>query len=505
MAERAPIAVLILTKNEEINLPLTLASVAGWTQEVFVVDCGSTDRTEQIAAEYGATFVPHTWEGYARQKNWALDNLPITAKWVFILDADESITPRLRDELIRIATEDKCREDAFYVNRYLLFMGRRIRHCGYYPSWNLRFFRKGKARYEEREVHEHMIATGKTGYLKGEMEHVDRRGLEHFLAKHNRYSTLEAREIFRIQRDLAAGRMKFRFWAGPVERRRWVKHRIWPRIPFRSFVRWFYMYVLRLGILDGRVGFHLCTILAQYEHQITVKLDELWKQYKTLPERPPEAAEPLDPNVSLSVQTEPADAYAEPSFREKFGADTTDGVRWPYPKRIYVLRLIWVIVWRTVWKILWWRLPILRTLTLRVFGAKVGSVGMAGTTWIEMPWDLKIGKSCIIGPRVHLYNLGGLSIGDHTVLSQDVYVCGGTHDYSDPTYPLIRKKITIGSYVWIAAGAFIHPGVTIGDGAVIGARSVVTRDVEPWTVVAGHPAKFVRTREIHRIEKRPGS
>ena len=116
-----------------------------------------------------------------------------------------------------------------------------------------------------------------------------------------------------------------------------------------------------------------------------------------------------------------------------------------------------------------------------------------------MPWDLKIRKSCIFGTRVQLYNLGGLEIGDHTVLSQDVYVCGGTHDYTDPTYPLVRKKNKIGSYVWVAAGAFIHPGVTIGDGAVIGARAVVTRDVEPWTVVSGHPAKVVRKREIHRV------
>jgi len=504
MVECVSIAILIPTKNEEINLPVALRSVAGWAQEIFVLDSGSTDRTEAIAREFGATFVVHPWEGYARQKNWGLDNLGIGAKWVFILDADEAITPALRDELVRIATEDRCEEDAFYVNRYLLFMGKRIGHCGYYPSWNLRFFRRGKARYEEREVHEHMMTEGKTGYLNGEMEHVDRRGLEHFIAKHNRYSTLEAREYFRIQRDLAAGRMAFRFWGGgPVERRRWVKHRIWPRVPFRSFARWFYMYIMNLGILDGRAGFHLCLILALYEHQITMKLDELWRQYKRLNGggRPPavELSASSDPIATLSP---PADEEMEPTvmtFREQFGADTTDGVRWPYPKYVYVLRLAWVMVWRTVWKVCWWRIPILRTMLLRVFGAKVESTGMMGSTWIEMPWDLKIGKSCIFGTRVQLYNLGGLEIGDHTVLSQDVYVCGGTHDYTDPTYPLVRKKNKIGSYVWVAAGAFIHPGVTIGDGAVIGARAVVTRDVEPWTVVSGHPAKVVRKREIHRV------
>jgi len=170
--------------------------------------------------------------------------------------------------------------------------------------------------------------------------------------------------------------------------------------------------------------------------------------------------------------------------------------RWPYPSHIYIVRIFWSMTWHTLWKIATRRLPILRTILLRLFGAKAKYSSISGSVWIEMPWDLQLGDHTLIGPRVHLYNLGGLSIGDHTVLSQDVYVCGGTHDYTDPGYPLIRKKITIGNYVWIAAGAFIHPGVTIGDGAVVGARAVVTQDVAPWTVVAGNPAKFIKQRVL---------
>ena len=112
-----------------------------------------------------------------------------------------------------------------------------------------------------------------------------------------------------------------------------------------------------------------------------------------------------------------------------------------------------------------------------------------------MPWDLEIGHHCALGDRVTLYNLGGLKIGSRTVLSQDVYVCGGTHDYTDFSYPLLREKIEIGNYVWIAAGAFIGPGVRIGDGAVIGARAVVMKDVEPWTIVAGNPARVIKQRQ----------
>jgi glycosyltransferase involved in cell wall biosynthesis len=276
--EKSSIDVLILTANEEANLPFALQSVMAWARRVFVVDSGSTDRTREIAEKFGAAFVPHAWEGYARQKNWALDQLPLTADWVFILDADEVITDPLRDELAAVARANNCEENGFYINRFFIFLGKRIRHCGYYPSWNLRFFRRGKARYEEREVHEHMVVDGRTGYLRHEMEHNDRRGMEYYIAKHNRYSTLEARELFKIEHNLAQGTMHYRFWGGPIERRRWVKHKVWPRLPGKWAFRWLYMYVLKLGFLDGAVGFHFCLFLASYEHQITLKLKELRQQ-----------------------------------------------------------------------------------------------------------------------------------------------------------------------------------------------------------------------------------
>jgi len=275
-----PIAILIPTKNEEVNLPFALASVKEWAAQVIVLDSGSTDGTERIAREAGAAFVFHAWEGYARQKNWGLENGGIEQPWVFILDADEVITPELRGELERVAREDNAEENGFYINRFFIFLNQRIRHCGYYPSWNLRFFRRGKARYEEREVHEHMIVDGKVGYLRHEMEHNDRRGMEYYIAKHNHYSTLEARELFRIEQGASHGTMKFSFWGGPIERRRWIKHKLWPKLPAKWFFRWVFMYVLKLGILDGAVGWHFCLFLASYEHQITLKLKALRAEAK---------------------------------------------------------------------------------------------------------------------------------------------------------------------------------------------------------------------------------
>ena len=191
---RANIEVLIPAFNEEINIPHALHSVVEWADVVHVVDSESTDRTREIVESLGARVVVQPWLGYARQKNWALENLPIKSDWVFILDADEAVTPELRDELLSIAAApaSKVREAGFYVNRLTYFLGRPIRHCGYFPSYNLRFFKLGKAVYEDRDVHEHMVVDGPTARLRHIMTHEDRRGLEHFIAKHNRYSTLEA-------------------------------------------------------------------------------------------------------------------------------------------------------------------------------------------------------------------------------------------------------------------------------------------------------------------------
>ena len=172
-------------------------------------------------------------------------------------------------------------------------------------------------------------------------------------------------------------------------------------------------------------------------------------------------------------------------------------VRWGYSFWEYPVRFIWRILWQTCWKLLWHRLFWLRSLVLKCFGAKVSLKSQYfGSTWIERPYDLEVGEFTSIGPRVQLYNLAHLKIGSHTVLSQDVYVCGGTHDYTDATMPLQRVNIEIGDNVWICAGAFIGPGVKIGEGAVIGACAMVTQNVDPWMVVAGNPARVIKKREL---------
>jgi len=173
--------------------------------------------------------------------------------------------------------------------------------------------------------------------------------------------------------------------------------------------------------------------------------------------------------------------------------------RWPFSTKDYFYRILWTVFKNTIWKLLWHKFYILRMLSLQIFGANVSLQGMAfGSTDIIRPWDLTLGKRVTLGERVRIYNLNKVIIGDDTVISQDVYICGGTHDYENSKMPLLRKDIIIGSNVWICAGAFIAPGVTIGEGAVVGARAAVFKDVEPWTVVGGNPAKFIKKREIKK-------
>jgi len=270
------IEVIIPVKNEEINLPYALASVKEWADRVWVVDSESTDRTREIAKESGAQVVVQPWLGYAKQKNWALDNLDLKADWIFFLDADEAILADLREELLAIAAKpaSEVSESAFNINRYFIFLGKRIRHCGYYPSWNVRFFKKGKARYEEREVHEHMVVEGLTGSLKGHMEHWDRRGLEPYMAKHNHYSTLEAREILK-QSMTTDSTIDATLFGSAQQRRRWIKRHIYPRLPARWLFRFLWMYILRFGFLDGLTGLRFCLFISSYELLITLKTVEL--------------------------------------------------------------------------------------------------------------------------------------------------------------------------------------------------------------------------------------
>lgn len=267
---KTKVSFLIPTFNEERNIKCTLDSV-NWADEVFIIDSFSTDRCLEIAKKYpNVKIYQHKFENYANQKNWALDNLPFSNEWVFILDADERITSELRDEIKNIVQTPNNKTNGYYANRRFIFLGKWIKHCGWYPSWNLRLFKQGKARYEKRTVNEHMIVDGSVGFLKNDMIHENHKGIKDWIAKHNRYSTFEAQENYFKKKSKSSGRL----FGDVMERRRFLKN-LFYKLPFRPFLRFFYMYFLKLGFLDGSMGFIYCVLKAIQEFHINVKLKEV--------------------------------------------------------------------------------------------------------------------------------------------------------------------------------------------------------------------------------------
>ena len=162
-------------------------------------------------------------------------------------------------------------------------------------------------------------------------------------------------------------------------------------------------------------------------------------------------------------------------------------------------RAVWAVIW-----VLWFRPAVSRLLwpwrrfLLRLFGAKIGhECYIYENVRIWAPWNLVMGRRSCLGPRVNVYNTGKVCMGDQVTISHGAYLCPGSHDISDPSFPMICSDIQIDDQVWIATEAFVGGlGVHIGEGAVVGARSVVTKDVAPWTVVAGNPAKMIKKRVL---------
>jgi glycosyltransferase involved in cell wall biosynthesis len=279
MPERAPISVLIPAKNEAANLAACLASVA-FCDEVVVVDSGSTDATRAIAEQAGARVVEFRWNGeFPKKKNWALATVPWKHDWVFIIDADERATPELAAAMRAIATGPTPPHAGYYVNRRFWFLDGWLNHCGYFPSWNLRFFRHRLGRYEraaggdtgsgDNEVHEHVLLEGTAGYLPGEMAHYAFPDIATWVEKHNRYSNWEARQQVAAEEDRTSAAID-----PTLARKRRLRRLAW-RLPFRPTLRFLYHYVWRAGFLDGYRGFVFCRLMGWYEFLCAAKAVEL--------------------------------------------------------------------------------------------------------------------------------------------------------------------------------------------------------------------------------------
>ena len=252
------IAAIVLTYNEERNLPDCLASLAGWVDEIFVVDSGSTDGTVQLARDAGARVFEHPFEHYGAQRNWAIDTLPITCAWTLHVDADERITPELQRAITAALARDAEGVNGFLVSRRTMFMGRWMRHGGHYPAWHLRLMRTGSGRCEDRLYDQHFYVTGTVQKLQGDLIDTWTPDVATFTARHLRWAALEAAEH---EEPEAAGRIRGRLGSdNAIEQRRWLRD-WYATLPLfvRPTAYFLYRYVVRLGFLDGRPGlvFHV--------------------------------------------------------------------------------------------------------------------------------------------------------------------------------------------------------------------------------------------------------
>jgi len=250
-----PISVIILTYNEELNIENCLKSVAGFANEIIIVDSFSTDKTLEIAKKYTNKIAQRKFINQADQFNWALDNLEIKGDWVLRLDADETMTEILWQEIAQTIPETPEGTCGFFIKRRFYFMGRWIKHGGYQSVWLLRLFRSGKAKSELREIDEHIVLLeGKTAKLKNDFIHDDKKSLDVWIEKHNQFSSREAREIL----NLASGEKKSEIQnlTGQPARNRWLKEKFYYQMPlfYRAFFYFIYRYFFCLGFLDGKEG-----------------------------------------------------------------------------------------------------------------------------------------------------------------------------------------------------------------------------------------------------------
>ena len=268
------VSILVLTYNEEANLPTCLESVR-WSNDLHVVDSGSTDRTQEIARQFGAQVCVHPFKDFSDQRNWALRNARFAHDWVLVLDADESVPLELAQEIDTAVQQAPAGVVGFELRRKVFFLGRWLKRAGQFNAfWFLRLFRHRDARYEGRKVNEYLLIEGGIRRLRGALIHNDRKPIEFLLQRYNHYSTLEAEETLRLLRGGVETGLKARLTGTAAERRRWLKQ-LHLRLPLRGTRKLLYLLLWRRGLLDGRAGVLFCFLMAAQEWMLAVKLEAL--------------------------------------------------------------------------------------------------------------------------------------------------------------------------------------------------------------------------------------
>ncbi|MDJ1183680.1 glycosyltransferase family 2 protein [Roseofilum casamattae] len=282
-------SIYILTYNEELDIGPCIESAA-LSDDVIVVDSFSSDRTMELAQRYPVRAVQHRFESHGRQRTWMLKEIPAKYPWIYILEADERMTPELFAECLDAMKSTEI--VGYYVAERVIFMNRWIRRSTQYPRYQLRLLRPDRVWFSDYGHTEREECDGPTGFLQETYPHYTcSKGLSRWIEKHNRYSTDEAAETIRQLEEGDVDWSALVFGKTEVERRRALKD-LSLRIPLRPVVRFFYMYFILGGCLDGSPGLAWCTLQSFYEYLILLKTWEM--QYSPVPQLDPQTLEVVE-------------------------------------------------------------------------------------------------------------------------------------------------------------------------------------------------------------------
>ena len=274
------VSILILTKNEEIDLPGCLESVR-WSDDIHVYDSLSSDKTIEIARAAGASVTLRAFDNWAAHQNWGLQNIAFKYPWVFYIDADERMTPELIRHIQKTA-ETPEENVAFRIQRRDFFMGCWLKHVQTSPFY-LRLFRPEKMRYE-RLVNPISIPDGPVGQVSGYLDHFPfSKGMSHWVERHNSYSTLEAQQIVSNRSNNEEFSVWKAFFEKDFHKKRFHQKEFFYRLPARPLVKFMLLYFLKRGFLDGRAGFTYSVLQSIYEYMIALKSRELEDAKHRLP------------------------------------------------------------------------------------------------------------------------------------------------------------------------------------------------------------------------------
>jgi glycosyltransferase involved in cell wall biosynthesis len=264
---KAPLSVFIMTLNEQSNLARCVESVR-WADDIHVLDSFSTDETCELAERLGCQVIQRPFLNYSDHLNWGHANIPFNHSWVLQLDADEVVPDDLAQE-IRQAVTSPSENVAFRFRRKDYFLGTWLKHASFYPLWLTRLYRPERVTYQ-RSVHQFAVVNGPVGELQEHLVHYPfSKGAAQWFERHNQYSTFEAGEY--VRRDGAP--LSWLFHSDVNDRRR-ARKTLFTRLPGKPLIRFFYLYFLHLGFLDGRAGFYYSLMQACYEFMTSVKVVE---------------------------------------------------------------------------------------------------------------------------------------------------------------------------------------------------------------------------------------